>query len=177
VIVTVLGGIRSGKSQVGETIAARFGDPVTVVVAASPPTDDPGFAARVAAHRARRPPHWTTIECGGALVATVERTSGTLLIDSLGTWVAATEEMSVDTSGLVEALRARRGATVIVSEEVGLSVHPPTELGLRFADAVGAVNAAVVAVSDVALLVVGGRVLRLADLDELVELPPPDGPR
>lgn len=169
-IVAVLGGIRSGKSDVAQRIAARLGDPVTVAVTGSPAADDAAFAARVAAHRARRPAHWTTIECGPALVEAIERSVGTLLVDSLGTWVSAAPGMGVDVTALVGALEARRDSTVVVSEEVGLSVHPPTEPGLRFADALGAVNAAVVAVSDLALLVVGGRVVRLATLDELDEI-------
>jgi len=48
-----------------------------------------------------------------------------------------------------------------VSEEVGLSVHPPTDAGRRFVDALGELNQAVAAVADDVLLVVAGRVLPL----------------
>ena len=50
---------------------------------------------------------------------------------------------------------------MVVSEEVGLSVHPSTALGRRFRDALGSVNQAVAACADDVLLVVAGRVLRL----------------
>jgi adenosylcobinamide kinase / adenosylcobinamide-phosphate guanylyltransferase len=54
---------------------------------------------------------------------------------------------------------------VLVSEEVGLGVHPPTALGVRFRDAVGEVNAAVAEVADDVRLVVAGRGLRLERLE------------
>ncbi len=44
---------------------------------------------------------------------------------------------------------------------MGLGVHPPTEVGRRFADALGALNREVAAASDRVLLVVAGRVLPL----------------
>jgi len=49
----------------------------------------------------------------------------------------------------------------VVSEEVGLGVHPATEDGRRFRDALGELNQSVAAVADEVLLVVAGRTLRL----------------
>jgi adenosylcobinamide kinase/adenosylcobinamide-phosphate guanylyltransferase len=159
VIVLVLGGVRSGKSEVAESIAAGLPQPVTYV-ATGAAGDDGGFAARIAAHRLRRPAAWRTIEAGATLVDRLAEVDGTALVDSLGTWVAACD-MAPDAGALCRALRARAGDTVLVAEEVGLGVHPPTEVGVRFADAVGAVNRAVAAIADDVRLVVAGRVLRL----------------
>src|SRR3712207_9219476 len=64
-------------------------------------------------------------------------------------------------SDLCRALTDRGGDTVVVSEEVGLGVHPPTSAGRRFSDALGALNQSVAAVADRVLLVVAGRVLAL----------------
>jgi nicotinate-nucleotide--dimethylbenzimidazole phosphoribosyltransferase len=50
---------------------------------------------------------------------------------------------------------------VVVSEEVGLGVHAPSEAGRRFADVLGTLNRAVADVADRVLLVVAGRVLPL----------------
>jgi adenosylcobinamide kinase/adenosylcobinamide-phosphate guanylyltransferase len=50
---------------------------------------------------------------------------------------------------------------IVVSDEVGFGVHPSSEEGRRFRDALGMVNQAVSAVADEAILVVAGRVLRL----------------
>lgn len=156
-ITLVLGGARSGKSAVAESLVA--GD---VVYLATATVTDPDFAERVERHQARRPASWATVESGpdlaGALRSCGDRP---VLVDSLGTWVAGVDGFAADVDGLVEALRSRTAATVVVSEEVGLGVHPETEVGRRWRDAVGEANQAVAAVADDVLLVVAGRVLRL----------------
>jgi adenosylcobinamide kinase/adenosylcobinamide-phosphate guanylyltransferase len=48
-----------------------------------------------------------------------------------------------------------------VSEEVGLGVHATTDVGRRFADALGTLNRAVADEADRVYLVVAGRVLPL----------------
>jgi adenosyl cobinamide kinase/adenosyl cobinamide phosphate guanylyltransferase len=157
VITLVLGGARSGKSAVAESLVD--GD---VVYLATATVTDPDFAERVQRHRARRPASWSTVESGpdlaGALHSCGDRP---VLVDSLGTWLAGVDGFAADVDGLVEALRSRTAATVVVSEEVGLGVHPETEVGRRWRDAVGEANQAVAAVADDVLLVVAGRVLRL----------------
>jgi adenosyl cobinamide kinase/adenosyl cobinamide phosphate guanylyltransferase len=167
VIVLVVGGTRSGKSEVAEQIAQRLGGEVTFVAPAG--ASDPEMAARITAHRERRPSEWRTIECeadGVDLVETVAKLDGTVLVDSLGAWVAGAPDMRVETAALVDALRARSGSTVLVTDEVGLSVHPPTDIGRRFADALGLLNSEVATVADRALLVVAGRVTHLGPVDD-----------
>jgi adenosyl cobinamide kinase/adenosyl cobinamide phosphate guanylyltransferase len=139
VITLVLGGTRSGKSEVAEALAGDGGTPVTYVATGQATDED--MAARIARHRARR--------------------SAAVLVDSLGTWVAGDAALAPATSALCAALRSRPGDTVVVSEEVGLGVHPPTEVGRRFADALGELNRAVADEADRVLLVVAGRVLPL----------------
>lgn len=164
-IVLVLGGTRSGKSQVAEGVAARLAGhgPVTYVATARVDPADADHVARIDAHRLRRPASWRTVECGepSDLPAALVGGDGVVLLDSLGTWVAAHPDLTPDPVALTDALRARRRPTVVVSEEVGLSLHAPTEVGRRFVDALGAVNAAVSRVADEALFVVAGRALRL----------------
>jgi nicotinate-nucleotide--dimethylbenzimidazole phosphoribosyltransferase len=161
VITFVLGGARSGKSAVAERIAADRGAPVTYVATAVVDPTDADHADRVAAHRARRDAGWTTIEAGADLVGALTRMTGTVLVDSLGTWLTAHEDLHADVGALCASLTAHDGDAVVVSEEVGLGVHPSSELGQRFRDALGEVNRAVADVSDDVLLVVAGRILRL----------------
>lgn len=59
------------------------------------------------------------------------------------------------------ALVGRVGRTVVVSEEVGLGVHPESAVGRRFRDVLGTLNQRVAAVADDAHLVVAGRLLAL----------------
>lgn len=160
VITLVLGGARSGKSAVAERLAAGLGDDVVYVATAT--VADHDFAARVERHRARRPSSWRTVECGAELAAALgEHADTPVLVDSLGTWIAAGPDFDVDVDGLVGALRSRRADTLVVSEEAGLGVHPESEVGRRWRDALGDVNQAVAAAADRVLLVVAGRVIEL----------------
>jgi adenosyl cobinamide kinase/adenosyl cobinamide phosphate guanylyltransferase len=85
---------------------------------------------------------------------------GIVLVDSLGPWVAA-HAGRVPTGALCTALTERAGPTFVVSEEVGLGVHPMTDTGRRFRDELGTVNQAVATLADRVLLVVAGRALPL----------------
>jgi adenosyl cobinamide kinase/adenosyl cobinamide phosphate guanylyltransferase len=163
VIALLLGGAASGKSLAAERLASRLPAPVTYI-ATWVPTDDPDMASRVAAHRARRPASWAVREVSGPdLPAVLEQTSGTALVDALGTWLAGADGFAVPTAALCRALRERAGDTVVVSDEVGLGVHPATEVGRTFRDALGGLNQAVAAIADEAWLVIAGRVLPLGD--------------
>jgi adenosyl cobinamide kinase/adenosyl cobinamide phosphate guanylyltransferase len=159
-ITLVLGGARSGKSEVAERIAARLPVPITYV-ATLVPGDDPDLAERIEAHRARRPAGWRTIEAGPELPALLHSVPGPVLVDGLGPWVAASPGMAVDVGALCAALTGRAADTVVVSEEAGLGVHPATQDGRHFRDALGTLNQAVAAVADEVLFVVAGRILRL----------------
>jgi adenosylcobinamide kinase / adenosylcobinamide-phosphate guanylyltransferase len=160
VLTLVLGGARSGKSAVAERLVAEAGGDDVVYVATGTATDEE-MSARIAAHKLRRPPAWETVETVDLVAAIRALPDGAAIVDSLGTWVAGTEDFAVDTDGLVAALAGRRSPTVVVSEEVGLGVHPETEIGRAWRDALGDVNQAVAAVADTVLLVVAGRELRL----------------
>ena len=169
-ITLVLGGARSGKSEVAERIAERVArhsaEPELVTyVATGAAGDDADMAARIEIHRRRRPRSWITVETlGDDLLAVLRSARGAVLLDSLGTWAAAAPTLEPDVDGLCRALTERRDATVVVSEEVGLGVHPSTEVGRRFRDSLGVINQRVAAIADEVLLVVAGRVLRLEEL-------------
>jgi len=165
VITLVLGGARSGKSAVAEGIVldSKCSEPVTYVATATVDADDIGFAARVAEHRARRPPDWRTVELGrgGDLPGVLGSCVGPVIVDSVGTWVAGHQDFTVDMEPLIASLLARRAATVLVSDEVGLAVHPETEMGRSFRDSLGSVNVRLAQTAGDVLLVVAGRVLEL----------------
>ncbi len=193
-IILVLGGARSGKSEVGERLASALAEPVTFV--ATGMAADQEMAARIAAHRARRPPGWATLEVGPGedLALVLERLSGTALVDSLGTWLAGTagwaagagsglgdgrgEEGLGGAAGrsLGDALASRGGDTVVVSDEVGLGVHPSSPAGRSYREALGRLNQQVASAADRVLLVVAGQVMRLHRPGELAEVAGLAGP-
>ncbi|HVB94844.1 MAG TPA: bifunctional adenosylcobinamide kinase/adenosylcobinamide-phosphate guanylyltransferase [Acidimicrobiales bacterium] len=164
-IVLVLGGARSGKSAFAERLAAGYPEPVTYV-ATLEVGDDTELADRVATHRQRRPAGWSTVEPGAGLPEALSRLPGTALVDSLGPWLAALPSMAADPGPLCAALTGRTGDTVVVSEEVGLGVHPSSEAGRQFRDRLGLLNQAVSAVADRVVLVVAGRGLTLHPPEE-----------
>jgi adenosylcobinamide kinase / adenosylcobinamide-phosphate guanylyltransferase len=164
--VLVTGGVRSGKS----THAERLYDGVDGVryVAPGPTYDDADWAARIAAHRARRPASWSTLETHD--LATALAHDGPVLVDCLGTWLTAV----VDEAGLWEAPSDEVLAhvlslaevdlptdVVLVTNEVGLGVVPEHRSGRLFRDLLGTVNQRFAAACDEVHLVVAGRVLKL----------------
>ncbi|HEV7865632.1 MAG TPA: bifunctional adenosylcobinamide kinase/adenosylcobinamide-phosphate guanylyltransferase, partial [Acidimicrobiia bacterium] len=156
-ITLVLGGVRSGKSEVAERLAGPGPGTYLATGLIAPGDDD--FADRVARHRTRRPAAWATVEEPRAIAGVLARLHGVVLLDALGTWMA--NDLRADVDGLVEALVNRSGDTVVVSEEVGLGVHPVSEVGRLFADRLGEANRRVAEVADRCLLVVAGRVIEL----------------
>lgn len=165
--VLVLGGARSGKSERAELRVAA--EPDVTYVATGPRGDgDQDWAARVAAHKQRRPSWWRTVETTD-LAGVLGSASGTVLIDGIGTWLAAVlDEAGWETGGpaarvaeLVTAWRQTRAYVVAVSDETGLGVIPHTPAGRVFRDWLGRVNQALAAESEEAELVVAGRVLSL----------------
>jgi adenosylcobinamide kinase/adenosylcobinamide-phosphate guanylyltransferase len=172
--VLVLGGARSGKSEQAELRLAGEPD-VTYVAAGSAGTaGDPEWAARVAAHRARRPAWWRTAETTD-LAGVLAGARGALLIDGIGTWLAAAMDecgawdgsadaavrLAARIAGLAGAWRQTAAHVVAVSDEAGLGVVPGTPAGRLFRDELGRLNQALAAESEEAELVVAGRALPL----------------
>jgi adenosylcobinamide kinase/adenosylcobinamide-phosphate guanylyltransferase len=169
--VLVLGGARSGKSAHAESLLAGAGA-VTYLATSAAPAGDPEWAARVAAHRARRPATWTTVETTDPALL---RGPGPLLVDSVTTWVAALmdeagvwteqdraeQELGRRVDALVDAWRATAADVVAVSDEVGLGVVPETRAGRLFRDVLGTVNQRLAATADQVWFVVAGLPQRL----------------
>jgi adenosyl cobinamide kinase/adenosyl cobinamide phosphate guanylyltransferase len=165
VIVLVIGGARSGKSAAAEALAAALPPPVTYLATLEDDASDLDLSGRISAHRARRPEGWVTVEAEYDVPAQMLEISGTLLIDSLGPWVASRRPSETGLAALTGALAARAGDTVIVSDEVGMSVHPSSAAGREFRDDLGRANAAVAAAASEVLFVVAGRALRTEPFD------------
>lgn len=175
----VTGGVRSGKSRHAEALLLPphvvAGSPVTYL-ATGPQGDDADWAARVRAHRERRPGSWTTVETTDAAAALVAA-SGPVLLDCLGTWLtaqldelAAWEAPEADWgTALDERINALESAwlssphVVAVTNEVGWGVIPEHRSGRLFADRLGWLNQRLAATADRVLLIVAGQVLTVRD--------------
>jgi adenosylcobinamide kinase/adenosylcobinamide-phosphate guanylyltransferase len=164
--VLVLGGVRAGKSTFAVARARAHGGRVAFVATAEAGDDE--MAARIARHRVERPPAWRTVEVPLALVSALTALEGeadVVVVDCLNLWVAnlldkrpelSDSDLLAEAAQLEAAARRPRFSLILVSNEVGWGIHPATELGRRFRDALGLVNQAVARAADEVVLMVAG---------------------
>ncbi len=183
-LVFITGGVRSGKSRFARDQAARAAGStaaVTFIATALETADDPDMATRIERHRAERPASWRTIEASEDLDRAVEEAAadgGVVILDDLTSWVSrlllgagsletadarerAEAAVRPPLERLVAALRQTNATVIVVTNEVGAGVAPPTRLGNIYADLLGEVNAAVAALSSRAYLMTSGFSTRL----------------
>lgn len=177
-LVLILGGARSGKSAMAEQMARESGGRVTLVATAQ--ALDEEMRQRIAAHQAARPAGWRTLEepleLGGALELAVAE-SDLVVVDCLTLWLSnhlcrieapeSSDEwnravegleavMERDLSRMVEAVRSAKVTALVVSNEVGLGLVPPSPLGRVYRDLLGRANRRLAAEADQVLLMVAG---------------------
>lgn len=163
-ITTFIGGTRSGKSIAAEQYVEHMSAPNSAVtyIATAHISDDDNFAKRIEQHRVRRNPAWRTFQTREPEeIFNAFDTDDIVLVDSLGTWLARFQDFKFDTDRFLETLKARQALTVIVTEEVGLSIHPRTQLGRDFIDALGELNQTIARYSDHFYFVCASRITEL----------------
>jgi adenosylcobinamide kinase / adenosylcobinamide-phosphate guanylyltransferase len=182
-IVLVTGPVRSGKSAFALELARESGKTPVYVATCEADARDPEMAERIARHRAARGA-LRTIETNERSGPTLPealaggRAGETLIVDSLGTWlaahllaleelaaadpVAAARALEQRASALLPALDGLTADAVVVAEETGWGVVPPSVLGRLFRDQLGRTAAALAGRADRAYLVVAGYAVDLA---------------
>ena len=161
-LTLVLGGARSGKSRHAEALVTRSPPPWRYIATAQAYDDE--MLARIATHRASRPPGWDTVEAPLDLAQALA-TPHPVLVDCLTLWltnvILADQDPDAATVTLEEALNARRSPTVLVSNEVGLGIVPDNALARRFRDAAGLLHQRLAAHADAVTLLVAGLPLKV----------------
>lgn len=182
----LLGGVRAGKSARALQLAHKYASESvngSVLFVATAQAFDDEMIQRIAAHRAERPPHWSTLEEPIEITGSIARhlasspATAVVVIDCLTLWVSnillsCSESDNVemiaatrtrDLLSSIQALSANSTAAnrkpvrwIIVSNEVGLGIVPQTLMGRQYRDALGRANQLVAAAaSEVTLLVAG----------------------
>jgi adenosylcobinamide kinase/adenosylcobinamide-phosphate guanylyltransferase len=172
--VFVIGGANSGKSEIAEKLSILLSERIEsnskLYYVATAPLDwirsDKEFETKVELHRMRRKDMFELIETGEDARDLInflneDRYS---LVDSVSTWLGLLNNDFQLQTDLVDVLKTRSKFTVLVSDEVGLSIHAENETANSYRENLGKLNQRISAVSDLTLLVVAGKTLILEDL-------------
>jgi adenosyl cobinamide kinase/adenosyl cobinamide phosphate guanylyltransferase len=169
-ITLLTGGARSGKSTLAVQLGKRFDGDVVFIATAE--AGDGDMAERIRRHRHERP-DWETVEEPIHVVTAVGATDPAklVIVDCITLWIAnlmtfASDDAICDGAELLNGALAGRSA-VLVTNEVGLGVHPETELGRHYRDLLGRVNQILARAADRTLLMVAGRATELSPADSL----------
>ncbi|MYE54168.1 MAG: bifunctional adenosylcobinamide kinase/adenosylcobinamide-phosphate guanylyltransferase, partial [Chloroflexi bacterium] len=178
-LILITGGARSGKSGFAEKLAMQ-GKCVLFVATAEALDDD--MARRIAAHRISRPSAWDTLEEPRALPQAILRETAasttlydTIIVDCLTIWVsnllllhegsADAEARILEAAGkLLDVHQSSDARWIVVTNEVGLGVVPPSSLGRMYRDTLGRVNSLVASRADKVYLMAAGLALDLRAL-------------
>jgi adenosylcobinamide kinase / adenosylcobinamide-phosphate guanylyltransferase len=174
-LTLLIGGARSGKSELAVRLARAQSEPVTMIATGEPGDDE--MAARIEQHRSERPAEWTTIEEPLELADAIANVPAgdSVIVDCLTLWTAnmlavrGAEATETEAARVAAAAGARAGLTVAVTNEVGLGIVPDHVLGREYRDLLGRVNTSWAAAAERAYLLVAGRALALSAADALIE--------
>jgi len=150
----VLGGARSGKSAFAEQRALALG--LDTVYIATAQVQDTEMAARIAAHRARRPTAWRLVEEPMNLAQALQehaKIDRCIIVDCLTLWLsnllhrdidaavevgpATTPTFDRERNALVATLPELPGEIILISNEVGMGIVPLGALTRRYCDEAG----------------------------------------
>jgi len=157
-ISLILGGARSGKSRMAESLATGK----KYYVATAQALDDE-MQLRIAAHKRQRGNGWITHEVPFDLVdilKDLDAAGNFILLDCLTLWLSnlllAEADCAEMVGELIEHLQVAKANIVIVSNEVGLGVVPDNKLGRAFRDIQGIANQGVAAIADDVVFMAAG---------------------
>ena len=184
----ILGGVRSGKSRQALLLATASPSGRRTGFLATARADDRDMARRIARHQADRPTGWCTVEEPYEIAEACRRLTDRvdlIVLDCLTLWVSnlllrgdLPDDVLAATDALAKLVSERRVSIIIVSNEVGSGVHPPTEIGVRFQDTLGGVNQRLAAAADRVTLMVAGVPLLIKDSAPRIptDARPPEAP-
>ncbi|WP_262299228.1 bifunctional adenosylcobinamide kinase/adenosylcobinamide-phosphate guanylyltransferase [Microvirga sesbaniae] len=159
--VLVLGGARSGKSRTALRLAESTSPERTYIATAQAFDDE--MRERIDRHRAERDGSWQTVDAPLDLVEAVQAQVAprhAVLVDCLTLWLSNLmlegRDPGREAGRLVQAVQDARGPLILVTNEVGQGIVPPTPLGRAFRDEQGRLNQRVAEACDAVVLVAAG---------------------
>ena len=170
-LTLILGGARSGKSSYAQSLAEVPSKSVTFLATAQ--ALDEEMSTRIQKHRAERPVGWDTLEVPLNLALHVQQIKTevvildciTLLIsnllmqfvkDDLVDEAPFMQAVQKEIEGLLSSIHEQTQDWLIISNEVGLGLVPPYQMGRVYRDGLGWANQRLAREADKAIFMVAG---------------------
>lgn len=170
-ITLILGGARSGKSSYALRLAEESRKSVTFIATAQAFDDE--MSARIQKHKSERPADWETLELPLNIASNVEKIKTELVIlDCITLWLTNlmmqfVKDDLVDEAPFMQAVRTEveelltkiknaKREWLIVSNEVGLGLVPPYQMGRVYRDGLGWANQRLAKEADSVLFMAAG---------------------
>ena len=143
-IYFIAGGARSGKSRKGEELAKKLAGSSRPIFIATAEAVDDEMTSRIKKHQDDRGTAFDLVEEPKNLSKALKEldTDATVLVDCLTLWLSNNMmgEGSDSNESVIAAARARKGATIFISNEVGEGIVPMHPVSRRFRDLSGIMN-------------------------------------
>ena len=143
-IYFVAGGARSGKSRKGEELAKSLPGSSRPIFIATAEAVDEEMTSRIKKHQDDRGTAFDLVEEPKNLSKALKEidTDATVLVDCLTLWLSNNMmgEGTDSNQSVIEVARARKGATIFISNEVGEGIVPMHPVSREFRDLSGIMN-------------------------------------
>lgn len=167
----ILGGARSGKSAYAQKLADESGKPVTFLATAQ--ALDEEMSARIHKHQTERPAGWQTLEVPFEVASRVKEIKSEIVIldcitllvsnvlmqfvnDDFAEEVPFMKEIQKEVEDLLLAIRESDQHWILISNEVGLGLVPPYQMGRVYRDGLGWANQRLAREADKVIFMVAG---------------------
>lgn len=170
-ITLILGGARSGKSSYAQKLAEETGKSVTFIATAQGLDEE--MSARIQKHRSDRPPNWETLEVPRSVASDIQQISSEVVILDCITLLISNVMMQFvkddlvdeaqfklaverEVNELIAVIRQRKQDWIIISNEVGLGLVSPYQMGRVYRDWLGWANQRLAREADKVIFMVAG---------------------
>jgi adenosylcobinamide kinase/adenosylcobinamide-phosphate guanylyltransferase len=157
----ITGGARSGKSRYAQELALRHSDRPVYVATARVWDDE--FRQRIRIHQQDRDERWRSMEEERHL-SRLPLEGEVVVIDCVTLWITNFfSDTRADVNACLEACRReidglanKEALLIIISNELGMGMHPDTEAGRKFTDLQGWINQYIAGLADEVIFMVSG---------------------
>lgn len=170
----ITGGVKSGKSRYALDLAIELSgaSPVRFIATAQRGVGDESLDDRIDKHIAERPDHWTLFEppIGPIEALNANGDEVVAVLDCVTLWVGELSSrpgydhmvgIGDQVEELIDCLKSSVRPTLVITNEVGSGVAPPTVVGNDFADELGTANRLIADAAERVTLLVAGQALRI----------------